>query len=116
VAIDLIPHGETHWNRQRRLQGIRDVPLNGAGWRQARGLAERFRHCSWTGMTVSESEKRHGKEHIVSKRSPERFQPRIGEPWQRVYRRSTSVLPNGGIYLLRSKGREITSEECLGHV
>jgi Histidine phosphatase superfamily (branch 1) len=36
VTVYLIRHGETHWNRKHRLQGILDVPLNCAGLSQAR--------------------------------------------------------------------------------
>jgi len=46
VTLYLIRHGETHWNRKHRLQGIRDVPLNCAGLRQARRLSERLRRLT----------------------------------------------------------------------
>jgi broad specificity phosphatase PhoE len=38
----LVRHGETHWNREQRLQGTIDVPLNSAGVAQARRLADHF--------------------------------------------------------------------------
>jgi len=40
TLILLARHGETDWNRERRVQGHTDVPLNSAGRRQAQDLAE----------------------------------------------------------------------------
>jgi phosphoserine phosphatase len=197
VTIYLIRHGETYWNGKHRLQGIRDLPLNCAGLRQVRRLAERLRrltirsiyaspllrarhtaleirsaqpwpvvveddlreidHGSWTGMTIAQIAERHSEEHSVWKWNPESFRPRTGgERLQTVYRRSTRVLcrllasdtsqnvvivshgvvnalllcsvfgipiarvwdfpqPNGSVYVLRSKGREINSVERVTH-
>ncbi len=39
TTILLVRHGETDWNRERRVQGHTDVPLNEAGRDQARVLA-----------------------------------------------------------------------------
>lgn len=37
-------HGETDWNRQERLQGSLDVPINAVGIQQARQLARRLQN------------------------------------------------------------------------
>ncbi len=36
-------HGETDWNRQRRIQGSSNIPLNSLGHQQASTLAEKFK-------------------------------------------------------------------------
>ncbi|HXY17309.1 MAG TPA: histidine phosphatase family protein [Gaiellaceae bacterium] len=40
TTILLVRHGETDWNRDRRIQGHTDVPLNESGREQSRRLAE----------------------------------------------------------------------------
>ena len=38
IELLLIRHGETAWNRERRMQGHIDIPLSEAGFRQAQAL------------------------------------------------------------------------------
>jgi broad specificity phosphatase PhoE len=43
LQVMLVRHGETDWNKARRIQGSKsDVPLNGSGQKQAASLASRF--------------------------------------------------------------------------
>lgn len=39
----LLRHGVTEWNRQRRIQGCRDIPLTPEGVREAKALGELYR-------------------------------------------------------------------------
>jgi broad specificity phosphatase PhoE len=38
-TLHFVRHGETDWNRERRIQGVADVPLSPLGHEQARELA-----------------------------------------------------------------------------
>jgi phosphoserine phosphatase len=38
MALYLVRHGETDWNREKRFQSVTDVPLNATGLAQARAM------------------------------------------------------------------------------
>lgn len=43
TVLTLVRHGETDWNRDRRIQGSTDIPLNETGRAQARQVGELLR-------------------------------------------------------------------------
>lgn len=48
-----IRHGQTDWNRDDRLQGSSDIPLNATGREQAREAAALLRDGGWTAIVSS---------------------------------------------------------------
>jgi len=54
TILYLIRHGETEWNKLRRIQGHSDIPLNESGNEQARRLAERYRETTFAAIYASD--------------------------------------------------------------
>ena len=59
TQLILIRHGETVWNRERRMQGQSDSPLSETGLRQARLLARRLKEIKFTALYCSDSGRAH---------------------------------------------------------
>jgi uncharacterized phosphatase len=53
TLIYLVRHGETNWNRERRIQGSTDIPLNDTGRAQARATGELLARRQWTAIVAS---------------------------------------------------------------
>jgi probable phosphoglycerate mutase len=49
----LVRHGETDWNRARRIQGLTDIPLNDVGREQARATGRLLARRRWHGVVSS---------------------------------------------------------------
>ena len=53
TAFALVRHGETDWNRERRIQGSTDIPLNDTGREQAAAAGELLRGRQWSRIIAS---------------------------------------------------------------
>jgi broad specificity phosphatase PhoE len=54
TTLVLVRHGETDWNRERRVQGHTDVPLNAEGRLQAADLVARLAHETFDAVYTSD--------------------------------------------------------------
>ena len=53
TVFALVRHGETDWNRERRIQGSTDIPLNELGRQQARATGALLATRRWTALVAS---------------------------------------------------------------
>jgi probable phosphoglycerate mutase len=53
TLLYLVRHGETDWNRARRIQGSTDIPLNAAGRAQAATTGSLLARRQWDGIYSS---------------------------------------------------------------
>ena len=53
VKRAFLRHGQTEWNREGRMQGTSDIPLNDTGRAQAREAAEHLGHGDWDEIVSS---------------------------------------------------------------
>ncbi len=63
TELILIRHGETAWNRERRMQGQLDSPLSDAGKRQAHLLAQRMKDIAFDALYSSDA----GRAHLTAR-------------------------------------------------
>jgi len=53
MEICIIRHGETDWNKIKRLQGRENIPLNEEGINQIKGTIEYFKKYKWDVIITS---------------------------------------------------------------
>jgi broad specificity phosphatase PhoE len=66
ATIFLARHGETEWNRERRWQGLSDLPLNERGREQARALAEKLEPVPLSAVYASDLRRAYGTALVVA--------------------------------------------------
>lgn len=81
TRLIVIRHGETVWNRERRMQGHTDLPLSETGRAQAEALALRLAGTRYAGLYSSDlARARHTAEAIAARTGHEVIaEPRLRE-------------------------------------
>jgi broad specificity phosphatase PhoE len=78
----LARHGETDWNRDRRVQGHTDIPLNEEGRRQAARLAARLQAFEIHAIVASDLARAAETARIVGKTL--RLEPAFSAAWREI--------------------------------
>ncbi|RNE66476.1 histidine phosphatase family protein [Cryobacterium tepidiphilum] len=53
TRFSIVRHGQTDWNREQRIQGSTDIPLNSTGRAEAAETGARLRDRVWHGVVAS---------------------------------------------------------------
>lgn len=75
----MIRHGETDWNRDERIQGTSDVPLNAAGVAQARALRARLAPRVFDAVYASDLQRARATAETALPGAEVRLDPRLRE-------------------------------------
>lgn len=68
TRVTFVRHGETEWNRIKRVQGASDIPLNDVGRAQARATAQALSSEEFTAVFTSPLGRAHETAQIISDR------------------------------------------------
>ncbi len=70
MRLILVRHGETDWNRLRRIQGISDLELNETGRRQAEALAQALKNQRVEAIYTSPLKRARDTAHAIGRHHP----------------------------------------------
>jgi len=93
TTICLVRHGETDWNRARKLQGREDVALNAAGRDQARRTAQHLAGQHWDLIATSPLRRARETAAIVSSAAGHVRVVEIPELVERDYGAASGLTP-----------------------
>ena len=99
TTLLLARHGETDWNRELRIQGSSDIPLNELGREQARTLAEELKDVELDAIYASDlSRARETADAVAATHGLEiRLDPRLRErsfgSWEGLTREDIDLRP-----------------------
>ncbi len=71
ILLGLVRHGQTDWNRQGRIQGQTDIPLNDQGILEARKIAERISAERWDQLYCSDMKRAKDTALAIQRLSPD---------------------------------------------
>ncbi|MGF2616474.1 histidine phosphatase family protein [Rossellomorea vietnamensis] len=112
TKICIVRHGQTDWNRERRLQGRTDIELNRTGERQAELARDFLKDGEWDALITSPLKRARRTAEIINEKlnlplvEMEEFAERyFGEAEGLLIEESKRKYPNGG-----SPGQETREE------
>jgi|SRR3989338_1890509 len=66
MILFLVRHGQTDWNKEKRIQGLQPVPLNEEGFAQAKKLADFFKNIELDCIIASPLERTMQTAEVIS--------------------------------------------------
>ena len=79
MRMCLVRHGETAWNREHRMQGWTDIPLNAEGLLQAKALARELQGVAFDAIVSSPLQRALQTAQEVAAGRPIALEPRLRE-------------------------------------
>lgn len=112
TKICIVRHGQTDWNKERRLQGSTDIELNEMGELQARQARDHLKEGEWDVIVTSPLKRARRTAEIINDgltipliEKEEFVERNFGEAEGKLIEESRRKYPNGG-----SPGQETRSE------